>query len=97
MPGRSNRSNVTPSGGRSANRSALSPWTTEFLSFCRIEKGLAVNSLDAYSRDLRRFHASCKKEVGFVSDDVLGYVDSLYAAKLGSRSVARHLTTLRNF
>lgn len=71
-----------------------------FLDYCRIEKGLSANTLEAYGRDLARFAASAAPEP---PDDFPGaealrrYLDSLFAAGLESRSVARHLTTLRNF
>jgi integrase/recombinase XerD len=71
---------------------------TEFLNFCRMEKGLASNSIDAYTRDLRRFQAFCPagcREAG--PETIIRYLDSLYQSGLDSRSVARHLATLRNF
>lgn len=71
---------------------------TAFLNFCRLEKGLAANSLAAYARDLRRFAAFCRATSGNSgAEAVRGYIDQLYAAGLGSRSIARHLATLRNF
>ena len=70
---------------------------TAFLHFCRIEKGLSDNSLQAYSTDLSKF-------VAFIGDAAIpglnglrGYVDYLHQSGLGSRSIARHLTTIRNF
>ena len=68
-----------------------------FLNFCRIEKGLAANSVEAYRRDLERFRASCGSGMPESADELGRHVDSLYRSGLGSRSVARHLTTLRNF
>ena len=71
-----------------------------FLDFCRIEKGLAENSLEAYGSDLNRFAAACRPDAGqdFPSAEAIAqYLQSLYQQGLGSRSVARHLTTLRNF
>lgn len=70
-----------------------------FLNFCRLEKGLAANSLDAYRRDLRRFAAFTLPAPGAVPDaeDLRRYLDHLYSSGLGGRSVARHLATLRNF
>jgi len=69
-----------------------------FLNFCRIEKGLAANSLEAYAADLQKFVQFAG--LGGAIPDVEAlrrYVDSLYPAGLGSRSVARHLSTLRSF
>ena len=76
---------------------------TAFLHFCRVEKGLSENSLQAYSTDLSKF-------VGFVEaqggpdragapdvDGLRAYLDHLQQSGLSNRSVARHLTTLRNF
>jgi len=71
-----------------------------FLDFCRIEKGLAENSLEAYRSDLERFAAGCRPGPGrdFPSAEAIGlYLQALYQQGLGSRSVARHLTTVRNF
>jgi len=71
-----------------------------FLDFCRMEKGLAENSVSSYARDLERFTAfsgGAEIPVPETAEQVRAYVDSLYAAGLAGRSVARHLTTIRNF
>ena len=71
---------------------------SSFLDFCRVEKGLAVNTLEAYSRDLRGFAEFKKLENSIPGvEDLRRYLDSLYETGLSSRSVARHLATLRNF
>jgi integrase/recombinase XerD len=79
----------------------LSPLIEEYLNFCRVEKGLAANSLAAYRRDLERLARFCSSR-GLPpqtarSEDLLGFVDSLYKSKLSSRSIARYLTSARNF
>ncbi|MEO8370584.1 MAG: site-specific tyrosine recombinase XerD [Candidatus Solibacter sp.] len=69
-----------------------------FLNYCRLEKGLARNSLAAYSHDL-----ACFQEFAADSAELPGtpeirlHIDNLYQTGLGSRSVGRHLTTIRNF
>jgi integrase/recombinase XerD len=71
-----------------------------FLDFCRIEKGLAANSIEAYGRDLARFAAGCRPAAGEDfpgAESISLYLQSLSRQGLGSRSIARHLTTLRNF
>jgi integrase/recombinase XerD len=71
-----------------------------FLDCCRIEKGLAVNSVEAYRRDLVRFRAFAVTERGDAVPGLEGvrkYMDSLRKAGLASSSMARHLTTLRSF
>ena len=71
-----------------------------FLEYCRIEKGLAQNSLAAYRRDLEKFSAFVARDCGSglpKAEDLGRYLDSLYRSGLASRSIARHLTTLRSF
>jgi integrase/recombinase XerD len=80
---------------------ALPSQMTAFLNFCRIEKGLSENSLQAYSADLSRFFAFLQSTgAGSTApvdvDRLRAYLDHLNAAGLGSRSVARHLTTVRS-
>jgi integrase/recombinase XerD len=72
--------------------------TTAFLNFCRIEKGLSANSLSAYASDLAKF-TGFNAESGELpgTEQIRHYLDHLYQAGLSSRSVGRHLTTLRNF
>jgi integrase/recombinase XerD len=63
-----------------------------------VEKGLAVNSLQSYRFDLQRFSSEIPVPVETASPEDLGrYVESLYGAGLSARSIARHITTLRNF
>ena len=72
---------------------------TGFLNFCRMEKGLAANSLSAYGRDLASFRDFTRPAPGIIpdTDAIRRYLDHLYGSGLGSRSIARHLATLRNF
>jgi integrase/recombinase XerD len=68
-----------------------------FLNFCKVEKGLAQNSLEAYRRDLEVLRAHSR---GGPLPDAAGlaqHLDQLYGNGLDSRSVARHLSTLRSF
>jgi integrase/recombinase XerD len=77
-------------------------WTAEissFLDYCRVEKGLANNTLEAYSQDLKAFAAFEKFSRLPVPglEDLRRYLDWLYKTGLSSRSIARRLATIRNF
>jgi integrase/recombinase XerD len=77
---------------------SISAQIAAFLDFCRIEKGLAQTTVGSYRLDLQRFASSLRVQDNI--EDALcvrRYVDSLYQAGMASRSIARHLTTLRNF
>jgi len=79
----------------------ISASITSFLTHVRVEKGLSVNTISAYRRDLVKFDEFAKKRkltLESVSRDALvDFLASLYRQKLESRTVARHLVTLRNF
>ncbi len=76
----------------------LSQDIQSFLSFCRVEKGLAENSLESYQLDLERLSHEIQKPASEIqADDLSGYVGTLYGAGLSARSIARHITTVRNF
>jgi integrase/recombinase XerD len=73
-----------------------------FLSYLRVERGLAQNTILAYGRDLRKFAAFLKKRhkerlEDIDREDVVDFLSSLYKGKLDSRSVARHLVSMRGF
>jgi len=71
---------------------------TAFLNFCRIEKGLAANSVEAYTADLSKFSAFLEGHERLPeAEGIRHYLDHLSQSGLGSRSLSRHLTTLRNF
>jgi integrase/recombinase XerD len=69
---------------------------SSFVYFCKVEKGLAANTVAAYSADLARFAAFSGARDPSAAATVQDYVDGLYRAGLSSRSIARHITTLRN-
>lgn len=73
-----------------------------FLNYVRVEKGLAHNTILAYGRDLRKFESFVKEHgpgdlTKVTREEVVDFLASLYHAGLDSRSVARHLATIRNF
>ena len=72
-----------------------------FLNSLRVEKGLADNTLQAYRRDIEKFAAFARQRKlstkTIERGDIVDFLGSLYRKKLDSRSVARHLVTIRNF
>lgn len=74
---------------------------SSFLTHVQVEKGLATNTVSAYRRDLAKFDDFAKKrKLGLAAvnrDDLVDFLASLYRQKLESKTVARHLVTLRNF
>jgi len=73
-----------------------------FLNYLVVEKGLSINTLEAYSRDLRRYLEYLGKvEVGDVDDisqgQVLGFLGALKDAELSPRSRARALSSIRGY
>jgi integrase/recombinase XerD len=73
------------------------PDVQEFMHFCALEKGLAQNTLEAYRADLERFAKFLETASMPLREALLVYLNSLYRSGLGSRSIARHLTTIRTF
>ena len=74
---------------------------SSFLTHIRVEKGLSANTDSAYRRDLMKFRDFAEKRklsLGAVSrDDLMDFLAGLYRQRLESKSVARHLVSLRNF
>jgi integrase/recombinase XerD len=73
-----------------------------FLAYLRVECGLAANTLEAYSLDLRDLTRFCEAQA--IADPkqlslsiLIEHARSLRAAELSSRSIARHLATIRMF
>ena len=79
----------------------ISATITSFVTHVKVEKGLSVNTVSAYRRDLMKFEGFAKKRklaLEAVSrDDLVDFLAGLYREKLESRTVARQLVTLRNF
>jgi integrase/recombinase XerD len=72
-----------------------------FLNCLRVEKGLSENTIHAYRRDIAKFAAFAAERKLDTNDvrraDVVDFLGSLYKKGLDSRSVARHLVTIRHF
>jgi integrase/recombinase XerD len=93
---------VAAEPGSRGKPGGLANHISSFLTFCRVEKGLAANTLNAYATDLERLNEFQAERAGkpgepLTAEDLAAYIDSLYQAGLGSRSIARHLTTVRSF
>jgi integrase/recombinase XerD len=83
-------------------KDALSPHIDAFLSMVAVEKGLARNTVEAYSRDLSRFaEFLISQAVSNWNDvkpiNVRAYVSALTARGLNAKSVARHIVSMRRF
>ncbi len=80
--------------------SPISSGIRGFITFCRMEKGLSRNSLEAYGRDLEDLRSYAEPLTGGILPDaelLNTYVNQLYTKNLSSRSIARHLSSIRSF
>jgi integrase/recombinase XerD len=79
----------------------ITPAISLFLTHVKVEKGLSLNTVSAYQRDLAKFNAFAQKQKlalnGVNRDNLVDFLAGLYRENLESRTVARHLVTLRNF
>src|ERR1017187_7402203 len=88
----------TMSGARAEGSVQLCNQITAFLNFCRLEKGLAANSVEAYSAEPAGFKEFIGDSVGLPgTPEIRLHIDRLSQSGLSGRSVGRHLTTIRNF
>ena len=74
---------------------------SSFLTHAKVEKGLSPNTVSAYRRDLMKFCEFAQKRKLTLEaagrDDLVDFLAGLYRQHLESKSVARHLVSLRNF
>ncbi|WP_243546296.1 site-specific tyrosine recombinase XerD [Pseudodesulfovibrio tunisiensis] len=85
----------------SSEQVAVHPWVDRYLEHLLVEKGLSENSLSGYSTDLSSlldFLESKSATLEEVTSRVLFlYLTHLRVRGLASRSLARHLSSLRGF
>jgi integrase/recombinase XerD len=85
---------------RTRAQTQISSGITAFLAFCRMEKGLSRNSLEAYGRDLEDLRSFAEPLTGGSlpnTELLVKYVNQLYSKSLSGRSIARHLSSVRSF
>jgi len=74
---------------------------SSFLTHAKVEKGLSPNTVSAYRRDLMKFCEFAQRRKRTLEaasrDDLVDFLAGLYRQHLESKSVARHLVSLRNF
>jgi integrase/recombinase XerD len=68
-----------------------------FLQFCRVEKGLAPASLEAYRSDLIQFSRTIGPAGAVTVQEVRQFLDRLASQGVSPRSAARKVSALRNF
>ncbi|MCJ2163846.1 MULTISPECIES: site-specific tyrosine recombinase XerD [unclassified Pseudodesulfovibrio] len=77
------------------------PWVDSYLEHVLIEKGLSENSLSGYAQDLHSLLAFLEEKSFALKDlsdrPLFLYLTYLRAKGLKSRSLARHLSSLRGF
>jgi len=95
---RTSSARVSRNGSSAA--APIAPELDSFLSYIRVEKGLAANTVASYRRDLVEFITFLRREhrqLGVIRrEDLREYLKTLHDRELKARSVARHLVSLRN-
>ena len=83
-------------------KESLSPYIDSFLTMIAVEKGLAKNTVEAYSRDLARLSEFliAQSVASWEETETLhlrSYLSALRRQGLSPRSIARHIVTVRRF
>lgn len=78
----------------------LKSWMGEYLEYCRVEKGLAENTMLAYGSDLKAFLHFCEQKSLSQGPQnylqLLEFLDHLHTRKLSATSCIRMLSSIRN-
>ena len=80
----------------------LDPLAERYLSRLRVEGGLSLNTVEAYRRDLRKFHSFLHRTgaapIGpFKADTLTGFLHSMREARLSRASSLRCLSAIRGW
>ena len=80
----------------------LDPLAERYLSHLRVEGGLSVNTIEAYRRDLIKFHsyldrAGVVAQGPLTSETLTGFLQSMRKARLSRASSLRCLSTIRGW
>ena len=80
----------------------LHPLAERYLSRLRVESGLSVNTIEAYRRDLSKFHSYLQR-IGvaplgpFTSETLTGFLRSMHEARLSRASSLRCFSAVRGW
>ena len=74
----------------------------QFLNYLVVEKGLSLNTLESYSRDLNKYldFLSLKgiKDISTTSDvTIISFITALKQKRLSNRTIARNVTSIKMF
>ena len=80
----------------------MQEYSDEYLNYIRFERKLSYNTIESYAFDLNTFNEYLKDNnltIQILNEtNIMNYLKFLSdKKKLNSRSVERHLTTLRNY
>lgn len=75
---------------------------TAYLRFLRLERSLAVNTIEAYERDLTRYirfltGSGITNEEAVTEQHIAAFIRSLRAAELSPKSIARTISAVKGF
>jgi len=86
-------------GAPRAGRKPDHPYVTAFADYARAECHLADNTVEAYRRDLRRYHEwlAGRNPAKLTVRELADYASWLHGLKLAPASTARHLIALKLF
>ena len=74
----------------------------DYLDYIKLERRLSNNTYDSYKNDLDKYYLYCKKQgindVRLINKDIIkDYLEYLNKEELKIKSIARKLTTIKNF
>ncbi|TDY43435.1 integrase/recombinase XerD [Alicyclobacillus sacchari] len=79
----------------------MDEWIQQFMEHLRVERGLSVNTLDSYERDLRAFHMYLNERGCRWGDverhHINAYLAHLHARGRASSTLSRNLASIRSF
>ena len=81
---------------------SLEDLTAQFLAWLSVEKGLSANTTRSYRYDLEQYGSfvekDCCTDISRIGrDDIRDYLFSLQARRLSTRTMARHLVSIKQF